>query len=193
MKREGGRRLPQLFPDLAGRHSFTGGLHQQPTDIEAGFLSECRQSGNGVYLFHISSIRKLIGPVKNRFVLFIRHKVMIIEPIVYGTHVKALLADGGLRSSDLGGSSAVNLFGCRNGGTLVGVVGLELYGSVALLRSLVVSEPLRQFGLGRALTVYAETWAGRHGVVTLYLLTGLRVGTKVSDRALRSCTPSSAS
>lgn len=94
-----------------------------------------------------------------------------IVPIVYGPDVEALLAVSDLPSSDLGGPGVVHLFGCRNGCELTGTVGVELYGPVALLRSLTVSEPLRHSGLGKALTEYAESWAGQHGVGKLYLLT----------------------
>jgi hypothetical protein len=41
---------------LAGRQTLSPGLHQQPEHIEAGFLGESRESGNGVWLFHNSTI-----------------------------------------------------------------------------------------------------------------------------------------
>jgi hypothetical protein len=37
-----------LVTDLASRHALGPGLHQQAEDIEAGFLRECRESGDGV-------------------------------------------------------------------------------------------------------------------------------------------------
>jgi amino-acid N-acetyltransferase len=42
---------------------------------------------------------------------------------------------------------------------------------VGLLRSLAVAEAHRKGGCGRALVSHAESWAWRHGVKTLYLLT----------------------
>lgn len=51
------------------------------------------------------------------------------------------------------------------------VVGLELHGADALLRSLVVSPDRRAQGLGRMLVEHVEAHAREHGVVTLYLLT----------------------
>jgi amino-acid N-acetyltransferase len=52
-----------------------------------------------------------------------------------------------------------------------GMVGIEVYGAVALLRSLVVSEDARSAGLGTALIAHVEDHAGSHGVDSLYLLT----------------------
>jgi amino-acid N-acetyltransferase len=52
-----------------------------------------------------------------------------------------------------------------------GLVGLELYGDVALLRSLVVAEEIRGRGAGRALLQHAEAQARARGVRRLYLLT----------------------
>ena len=40
--------LLELFPDLPGRKTVRPGLHQQPEDIEAGFLGESRKRGDGV-------------------------------------------------------------------------------------------------------------------------------------------------
>jgi amino-acid N-acetyltransferase len=52
-----------------------------------------------------------------------------------------------------------------------GMVGLEVYGTVALLRSLVVSSDTRSEGLGSALVAHVEAHASSHGVQSLYLLT----------------------
>ena len=52
-----------------------------------------------------------------------------------------------------------------------GLVGLEMFGDVALLRSLVVAEPLRGSGAGSALLEYAERHARSRGVKVVYLLT----------------------
>jgi amino-acid N-acetyltransferase len=51
------------------------------------------------------------------------------------------------------------------------VVGVEVYGSVGMLRSLAVVPAHRSTGLGTALASDAETWAAEHGVGALYLLT----------------------
>ena len=69
-----------------------------------------------------------------------------------------------------------------------GIVGLELYGSCALLRS-AVSPRRRGEGIGEALLVHAEQAAAQRGVMELYLLTTTaeryfsRRGYDVVDRA----------
>ncbi len=56
-------------------------------------------------------------------------------------------------------------------GTPTALVGLEIYGRDALLRSLVVSANARTQGLGSALVLHAEQYAAAHEVRALYLLT----------------------
>lgn len=56
-------------------------------------------------------------------------------------------------------------------GRLVGVAGLEVYGTVALLRSVAVTPSFRSQGLGRQLTQDRLRWAIEHGVSAIYLLT----------------------
>jgi amino-acid N-acetyltransferase len=56
-------------------------------------------------------------------------------------------------------------------GSPLGLVGLELYGTDALLRSLVVGENARGKGLGSTLVAHAEQYASTKGVRSLYLLT----------------------
>ena len=55
--------------------------------------------------------------------------------------------------------------------TCIGVVGLEVYGSNALLRSLAVEPQHRSRGLGAGLVDAIESEARRRGVTALYLLT----------------------
>lgn len=52
-----------------------------------------------------------------------------------------------------------------------GLVGLELFGDVGLLRSLVVLDAFRGTGAGSQLLSHAEAHAGEQGVTRLYLLT----------------------
>ncbi len=59
----------------------------------------------------------------------------------------------------------------RDGGQLVGAIGLEPYGRVGLLRSLAVAEAERGRGLGIELTRALERRARELGVKDLYLLT----------------------
>lgn len=52
-----------------------------------------------------------------------------------------------------------------------GIVGLEITGAHALLRSLVVAQLRRGTGVGRSLVAHAEQIARDHEVATLFLLT----------------------
>ena len=82
-----------------------------------------------------------------------------------------LLESAGLPTSDLTTTSLGHFLSLRDGRTLVGAVGLDIVGEVALLRSLVVDTARRQRGLGEALVRAAEAHAAKHGVRQLYLLT----------------------
>lgn len=57
------------------------------------------------------------------------------------------------------------------GDRLVGVIGMEPFDDVALLRSLVVSPPMRDKGVARSLVRALESTARRRGVRSLWLLT----------------------
>lgn len=59
----------------------------------------------------------------------------------------------------------------ENEGRLVGVVGLELYGSSALLRSAAVEESWRGTGVGRTLVERALDLARDRGIEDVFLLT----------------------
>ena len=62
------------------------------------------------------------------------------------------------------------------GGRLVGVAGLEVYGSNSLLRSLAVNAGHRSRGLGASLVDAIETEARAQGISALYLLTTTAAG-----------------
>lgn len=85
--------------------------------------------------------------------------------------VVALLEAVGLPSSDLTEPQLEHFLfsGPRDAPT--GLVGLELYDRVALLRSLAVAPAAQRSGLGSALLEQAEGYAYAHGVRSLYLLT----------------------
>jgi amino-acid N-acetyltransferase len=84
--------------------------------------------------------------------------------------VLALLERVGLPPVGLGDHLASTLV-ARDANSIVGSAALELYGDVALLRSVAVDQRLRGHGLGRQLTRAALDLARQHGVDTVYLLT----------------------
>ena len=96
---------------------------------------------------------------------------MRAQPIVRDSQVEALLTEAQLPTADLASSRGLNLFGVREGDRLIEVVGVELYGDVGLLRSLVVQATHRNRGLASRLVACAETWAAEQGVEALGLLT----------------------
>jgi len=83
----------------------------------------------------------------------------------------ALLHSQGLPVSDITDEHLEHFFFVGSDGSPTGLVGLELYGTDALLRSLVVGESARSKGLGSALIVHAEQYAASMSVRSIYLLT----------------------
>ena len=85
--------------------------------------------------------------------------------------VKQLLSESGLPVADITAQHLQHFFGCGSGLELEGLVGLELYGEAALLRSLAVASSRRGSGVGSGLVAHAELHAREQGVQSLYLLT----------------------
>lgn len=86
-------------------------------------------------------------------------------------NVRALLEAVGLPHEDLTPPHMEHFLVCRDGDALRGIVGLEPFGTVALLRSLAVVPAHRNEGLGTRLTEAIERRAHRQAIRTLYLLT----------------------
>ena len=97
--------------------------------------------------------------------------VKIIEPISELEKIKSLLTECGLPVTDILQPDPPLFFGYRSESCVVAVVGLELFGSVALLRSLAVAPAHRGRGLAHKLVAYAEGVAASRGVDSLFLLT----------------------
>ena len=85
--------------------------------------------------------------------------------------VKQLLSESSLPISDITTQHLQHFFGCGSSLGLEGVIGLELFGEVALLRSLAVASSRRGTGVGSGLVAHAERHARDQGVQSLYLLT----------------------
>jgi amino-acid N-acetyltransferase len=83
----------------------------------------------------------------------------------------ALLQAQALPTADITDTHLEHFFFVGSDGSPTGLVGLELYGTDALLRSLVVGESARGRGLGSALIEHAEHYAASKGVRSIYLLT----------------------
>lgn len=84
--------------------------------------------------------------------------------------IKSLLLKCGLPSEDISVDLANFVVG-RSDGIIVGVIGLEVCGRVALVRSMAVEPSFRRRGIARALNTRMFALAQRLGVEELYLLT----------------------
>ncbi len=87
------------------------------------------------------------------------------------TEIKQILSMCALPAADISPAKTLLFFGCRSDTKLAGMIGLEVFGSVALLRSLAVAPSQRKHGLGRSLLAFAEAHAASLGVESLYLFT----------------------
>lgn len=99
-----------------------------------------------------------------------------MEPLLIRAHppkavVVALLQSAQLPTEDLREEMLPHFFYAGSDGAPHGLVGLELLGREALLRSLVVEAHARGSGLGTTLVDHAERHASEQGVKSLYLLT----------------------
>ena len=82
---------------------------------------------------------------------------------------KAALDDAGLPIEDL--SAARLAFVAEERDRFIGVIGLESFGKIGLLRSLVVLAEARTDGVGRQLVAALEVLAREQGMEALWLLT----------------------
>ena len=85
--------------------------------------------------------------------------------------ITGLLAECDLPYEDITTSHLAHFYLLRDSGRLAGLVGLELFGPFALLRSLAVPAGYRMRGIGSELVERAEEHAHSLKVEALYLLT----------------------
>lgn len=85
--------------------------------------------------------------------------------------IRTLLVEARLPVDDLGDLPDLRFRVVRDGERLAGTIGLERYGDVGLLRSLVVAPDRRRSGAGTALVRALERDARSAGIVELVLLT----------------------
>jgi amino-acid N-acetyltransferase len=83
----------------------------------------------------------------------------------------ALLEAQGLPVSDITDEHLEHFFYFGSCGSPTALVGVEVYGTDALLRSLVVANAARAQGLGSSLVEHAEDYAASRQVSAMYLLT----------------------
>jgi amino-acid N-acetyltransferase len=106
-----------------------------------------------------------------------RAGAVVSAPVMRGAtardreQVHALLAACALPVAGVDETTLGRFIVAERAGAIVGVAGLELYGSDALLRSVAVSPTLRQAGLGGALAERLLGQAASLGVRRVYLLT----------------------
>jgi amino-acid N-acetyltransferase len=85
--------------------------------------------------------------------------------------VRRLLTAARLPTEDLTDGHLEHFFHAADVSRPLGVVGVELFGELGLLRSLVVRDESRASGVGSALVKRVEDYARSRGVRDLYLLT----------------------
>jgi amino-acid N-acetyltransferase len=85
--------------------------------------------------------------------------------------VVAMLEGEGLPVSDLTDAHLEHFFFAGSDGSPTGLVGLEIHGADALLRSLVVDANARAKGMGSTLVRHAEEYASSRHISAIYLLT----------------------
>ncbi|MEM8816133.1 MAG: arsenic resistance N-acetyltransferase ArsN2 [Pseudomonadota bacterium] len=89
--------------------------------------------------------------------------------------VTALLSEAGLPIDDIDRDEVVLSIATADG-AVVAAIGTEIYGSVGLLRSLVVSHAMRRRGLGIRMVAHLEDFARKAGAAQLFLLTETETG-----------------
>lgn len=85
--------------------------------------------------------------------------------------IKLLLAANGLPTDDLHDAMLANFLVAIDDNGIIGVIGAEVFGENALLRSLCTRKELRQQGVGRALTMALIQKLTDQGVRHVFLLT----------------------
>lgn len=93
-----------------------------------------------------------------------------------GSAIKLLLESCQLPTEDLSPTLLEDFLLLEQAGMLQGVVGLQIFAGVALLRSLAVQAGFRGQGWGQQLTRKAEDLARQRGIGHLYLLTTTAAG-----------------
>lgn len=84
--------------------------------------------------------------------------------------INQLLKENNLPYEDIN-LNKIKIFVLNIDNEICGCIGLEIYSKVALLRSFVVNESHRNNGYGKLIVEYAQEFAIRKSINTIYLLT----------------------
>jgi amino-acid N-acetyltransferase len=87
-----------------------------------------------------------------------------------GPRIRLMLEQAQLPVEDVA-DSRIDFLVAEQDGQLIGVIGLQVFGTAALLRSLVVAPAIRGSGVGHALVAAVEARARQQRVAQLVLLT----------------------
>jgi len=110
---------------------------------------------------------------------------IIKQPKLY--EVVNLLQCNDLPYEDIKNKSLEHFFGYYKDEILEGIVGLEIYNNIALLRSLAVNNQ-KSTGIGSKLLEYVNNYSKKNNIDTLYLLTTtankyfLKKGFEIEDK-----------
>jgi amino-acid N-acetyltransferase len=85
--------------------------------------------------------------------------------------VKKLLQECNLPTSDITNDHMKHFFHYSEDGELKGVIGIEPYSDIALLRSLAVHPAAQKSGIGQGLVTFVEEHSRQNGIGKLFLLT----------------------
>jgi amino-acid N-acetyltransferase len=98
---------------------------------------------------------------------------MTLEAVSTGDEpwIRQLLTISGLPHEDITPQHLRHFFVIKEKGEILGVIGLEIFGHLALLRSLAVDPRFRKQGLAAQLMKKAEDYAASLKIEELYLLT----------------------
>lgn len=96
---------------------------------------------------------------------------MKIEPIDSIDDLREMLTLANLPAGEADYFSSAKFFSAKEDNRIVGIIGIEEYGSVGLLRSLAVISKSYGRGIGKSLVTFIETYAKNNGIDCLYLLT----------------------
>ena len=85
-------------------------------------------------------------------------------------HIARILQANDLPVDDIN-NPQIELFAADLDEKIIGVVGVEKYGEIGLLRSLAVAHDFKEKGIGKKLVNYFMDWCSQNGIQQVYLLT----------------------